>query len=31
MKFRLFVGAEKITNLIEKGPLIRKWTEVASG
>tara|TARA_B100000809_G_scaffold69005_1_gene66216 strand:- start:534 stop:2228 length:1695 start_codon:yes stop_codon:yes gene_type:complete len=31
MKFRLFVGADKITNLIEKGPLIRKWTEVASG
>ena len=31
MKFRLFVGAEKISNLIEKGPLIREWTKVASG
>jgi hypothetical protein len=31
MKFRLFVGADKITNLIEKGPLIREWTKVASG
>ena len=31
MKFRLFVGADKITNLIEKGDLMRKWTTVASG
>jgi hypothetical protein len=31
MQFRLFKSESKITNLIEKGPLMREWTIVASG
>ena len=30
LKFRLYVSQGKISNLIEKGPLVRKWAHVAS-